>query len=176
MQSGCGCMDLEQFDTHPVNDYQPHHILSAERHILRSAQNHSRTCLAKPASAGWWLRVLTVVLFVFHINYVPFHLLTETHFDDFHVTFAESAVHDDGHDDGDHHDSDHHKPHSVSDHLIQMVAKHQPSFLAVTFLPSETLVCLARPDSQVIRFHCERWKLPGESPPDPAQPRAPPLA
>ncbi len=176
MQSGCGCMDLEKFDTHPVTNYQPHHILSAERHILRSAQNHSRIWLPKPASAGCWLRVLTMVLFVFHINYVPYHLLTETHFDDFHVTVAESAVHDDGHDDGDHHDSDHHKPHSVSDHLIQMVAKHQPSFLAVAFLPSETLVCLARPDSQVVRLRCERWKLPGESPPDPAQPRAPPLA
>ena len=169
-------MEMEQFDTHPVNDYQAHHILSAERLILISAQNSSRSWLAKPASAGWWMRVLTVVLFVFHINYVRFHLLTEPHFDDFPVAVAESAAHDDGHDDGDHHESDHHKPHSVSDHLIQMVAKNQPLFLAVTFLRSETHVCSAQPDSQVVRLHSERWKIPGESPPDPAQPRAPPLA
>jgi len=57
-------MEMEQFDTHPVNDYQAHHILSAERLILISAQNSSRTWLAKPASASWWLRVLTVVSFV----------------------------------------------------------------------------------------------------------------
>ncbi|PYJ56073.1 MAG: hypothetical protein DME24_23260 [Verrucomicrobia bacterium] len=76
-------MEMEQFDTHPVNDYQAHHILSAERLILISAQNSSRSWLAKPASAGWWMRVLTVVLFVFHINFVRFHLLTEPHFDDF---------------------------------------------------------------------------------------------
>ncbi len=169
-------MEMEQFDTHPANDYEAHHILSAERLILISAQNPSRTALAKPASAGWWMRVLTVVLFVFHINYVPFHLLTEPHFDNFPVAVAGSASHEDGHDDGDQHESEHHKPHSVSDHLIQMVAKSQPSFLAVTFLRSETLVCLAQPDSQVVRLHSERWKIPGESPPDPEQPRAPPLA
>jgi hypothetical protein len=56
-----------------------------------------------------------------------------------------------------------------------MVTKHQSSFLAATFLASETLVCLTQPDAQVVCLRRERWRLPGESPPDPAQPRAPPL-
>jgi hypothetical protein len=122
------------------------------------------------------LRVLIVVLFIFHINYMRFHLLTEAHLDDLHVAIAESADHGDGHDDADHQESDHHKPHSVSVHLVQMVAKHQSSLLAVDFLPLEKLVCLTRPNSQVDRADCENWRLPGESPPDPLQPRAPPLA
>lgn len=133
---------------------------------------------AQPASAGWWVRVLVVVLFVFQINYVRFHLLTETHLDDIHVAVTENNANNDVDDDGDHHDhdSDHHKPHSISDHLIQMVVKHQAALLAVAFLPSETSICLTRPDSQAVRIFYESGKIPGESPPDPLQPRAPPLA
>jgi hypothetical protein len=129
-----------------------------------------------PASAGWWLRVLTVGLFIFHINYIRFHLLTETHLDDFHLAIAESGDHDDGHHDADHQESGHHRPHPVSDHLIQMASKHQPSLLAVDFLPVEKLACLAPPDRQVVRPDFERGKFPRESPPDPLQPRAPPIA
>ena len=129
-----------------------------------------------PTSAGWCLRVLTLVLFIFHISYIRFHLLTETHLDDSHVAIAEGADHDHGHDEAHHHDSDHHKPHPASDHLIQVIAKHQPSFLPLPFLSLAMLVRFAEPDSQGVRFHCESWKLPGESPPDPRQPRAPPLA
>lgn len=141
------------------------------------ARNRSLARLALPACAGWWVRVLTVGLFIFHINYIRFHLLMETHLDDFQVSIAESAEHDDGHHDADHQEGDDHKPHAASDHLIQMASKHQPSLLAIDFLPVEKLACFALPDApQVIRPDLETRKLPGVSPPGPLRPRAPPLA
>jgi 4'-phosphopantetheinyl transferase EntD len=109
-------------------------------------------------------------LFVFHIAYVRIHLLTETHLDDLHATQAQVVGHDDGHEDG-----DQHKPHPVSDHLMQMASKQEASLVAAPVVASETLVSLTRPDLPVARVRCESWKLPGESPPDPRQPRAPPL-
>lgn len=130
----------------------------------------------KPASAGWWMRVLVALLFVFQTGYVRYHLLTEAHHDEVPAAADEMALDYDGHDDGDHHDSDHHKPHSASDHLVQLISKHQTSLLTVDFISPETSFCLTRPDAQVFRVSYESAGAPGESPPDPQQPRAPPLA
>lgn len=135
-----------------------------------STQSRPSTCPTKPGLASGWLRVLMAGLFVFHITYVRLHLLTETHLDDLHAAQAQGVAHDDGHEDG-----DQHKPHPVSDHLMQMASKQQPAFVAAPVAASVTLVCSTRPDLRVVRVYCESWKLPGESPPDPLQPRAPPL-
>jgi hypothetical protein len=121
------------------------------------------------------MRVLVVLLFVFQTGYVRYHLLSEVHHDDVHAAAVETGFDHDDHDDGDHHDSDHHKPHSASDHLVQLIAKHQTSLLAVDFLSPETSFQLARPEPVVFRVLYESGKAPGESPPDPQQPRAPPL-
>jgi hypothetical protein len=122
------------------------------------------------------LRVLVVLLFVFQVHYVRFHLAAEFHHDSFQSAAGLAALHHDGHEHGDHHDSDHHQPHAVSDHLLQMAAKHQTSLLAIDFLAAEICFCLTPPDAQDICLVVERDKAPGESPPDPLQPRAPPLA
>ena len=138
-------------------------------------QRQSRAWSAKPASPGWWLRVLVALLFIFQTGYVRYHLLTEAHHDDAPAAADEIAFHHGEHDDGDHDNGDHHQPHSASDHLVQMVSKHQTSLLVIDFLASETSFCLAPPDAQVFRVLYESGKAPGASPPDPRQPRAPPL-
>lgn len=122
------------------------------------------------------MRVLLALLFVFQTGYVRYHFATEAHHDEANAaTEGATSLHDADHD-GDHDDSDHHKPHSASDHLVQMVAKHQPSLLAVHFIASETSFCLTRPETLVFRVIHESREMPGESPPDPLQPRAPPQA
>jgi hypothetical protein len=121
------------------------------------------------------MRMLVALLLVFQTGYVRYHLLTEAHHDDNHADTDEMAIHHDEPDDCDHHDSDQHKPHSASDHLVQLVAKDQPTPLAVHFLSQNTALHLTRPDTMVFRILYERGKAPGESPPDPQQPRAPPL-
>jgi hypothetical protein len=122
------------------------------------------------------MRVLVALLFVFQTGYVRYHLLTEVHHDDIPAAADETALGHDRHDDGDHHDSDHHTPHPASDHLIQMLAKHQASLPAIDFAESETSFYLPQPDVLVSRVLRESEGAPGESPPDPRQPRAPPLA
>ena len=137
---------------------------------------HPRAKMPRPDSVAWWLRLLTATFFVVHINYLQYHLFSETHLDELHAAAIEDHDHDDGPDDADHHDSDHHKPHAAADHQLQMLSKHQSPLLTIYFLASEYSLSLAPLDSQVVRIICERLKPPGESPPDPLQPRAPPLA
>lgn len=141
----------------------------------------SRTqCLhCPPDRAGWWGRLFVALLFAFYVSFIPIHLATEIHFDDSLASVADAALHHDGHDDGDHDaDTDHHKPHRASDHALTLtIAAKAPdvSALAVFFLPSLNSVLIDEPEPQPPIPVFEHIRPPGESPPDPRQPRAPPL-
>lgn len=130
---------------------------------------------AKPASAAWWARVLMLLLFVFQVGYTYFHLGTENHFDNAQQFAAgiEPAHHESP--DTDHHDSDH-QPHSASDHLVQMRPQQTVNLLVVDFIVSEISLSLTQPEAFVSRVIVEDEHAPGTIPPDPLQPRAPPLA
>ena len=145
--------------------------------MTRGSRTHR---LCSPARAGWWGRLLAALVFAFYVNFVPIHLATETHLDDTLASVAGEALHHDGHDDGDHHDdSEHHTPHPASDHtLILAASANAPSasVVAVFFLPAVTSVLHSEPEPQPPIPVYERVRPPGESPPDPLQPRAPPLA
>ena len=130
---------------------------------------------AKPASAAWWARVLMLLLFVFQIGYTYFHLGTETHHDEFLQSAAQVQVPDHDSHDTDHHDS-HHQPHSASDHLVQMRPQQTVNLLVVDFIVSENPFSLTQPEAFVVRVIPEDEHAPGAIPPDPLQPRAPPLA
>jgi len=133
--------------------------------------------LAKPAAIRARLGVLTVLLLVLQISFVHVHLLTEPHhLDGIHFAAADGASHDGGHQDEHDHERDTRQPHSAADHLVQMVAKHRTSFLAVVALPTERGIVLIRPDVEFVRIDFTGGIAPGEPPPDPLQPRAPPLA
>jgi len=132
-----------------------------------------------PDRAGWWGRLFVALLFAFHVSFIPIHLATETHLDDSLGSVA-ADLHHDGHDDSDHDaDSDHHTPHRASDHTLTLtVSAKAPSVtaLAVFFLPALTSVLIGEPEPQPPVPIFERIRPPGDSPPDPLQPRAPPLA
>jgi hypothetical protein len=132
-----------------------------------------------PARAGWWGRLFTALLFAFYVNFIPIHLATETHLDDSLASVADPDHHHDGHDDaGHHHDSEHHTPHRASDHALTFTASAKApraSVLAVFFLPAVTSVLICEPEPQPPIPIFERVRPPGESSPDPLQPRAPPL-
>jgi hypothetical protein len=116
--------------------------------------------------------LLTAALFAFHVNYVRIHLLTEAHHSDSSIASAHAADHHDGED----HEHDHgqHKPHSASEHQLQLAGKQQSSFALVAFLLPETSLFLTPPEPLVVCSTFEHGSRPGESPPDPRQPRAPP--
>jgi hypothetical protein len=119
-------------------------------------------------------------LFSFYVNYVPIHLATATHLDDLLASVAEVAFHHDGHDEAEHDGhTDHHVPHPGSDHNLNLAAQTQApnaAALAVLYVLADTSVLIEAPQHQQPIPIFERIKLPGESPPDPLQPRAPPLA
>ena len=117
------------------------------------------------------------LLFAFYVHYIPFHLLSETHWDDAARPPQSAAGYDEHHRGADHDDHDgHHTPHSASDHAIQILPKSESLFFALVFLPAASALVIEAPELlpgvPVIR----RIKPPGESPPDPRQPRAPPLS
>ena len=139
---------------------------------------HAKRSLS-PKAAGWWFRLFVAGMFAFYLNFVPIHLATATHLDSFLESVAEVVSHHDGHDDANHHDdNDHHTPHPVSDHALNLVAQTQSPVSVVAFVcvlaDTSILIELPQPQPPIPVF--ERIRPPGEPPPDPLQPRAPPLA
>src|SRR5437667_8634095 len=134
---------------------------------------------SRPARAAIALvaRGLMALLFTFYVNYIPFHLLTERHLADTLCSEQLAAVHLDDHDDADldGHDG-HHKPHPSSEHSIQILPKSESVVLCIAFLPVVTVVVLDVPGSRVTAAFADRIWPPGEPPPEPSQPRAPPTA
>ena len=143
----------------------------------RGTQTHCRPC--SPAKVGWWGRLFAALLFTFYVGFIPVHLATETHLGDLPASVDDADLHHDGHDDGDHDaDSGHHTPHRASDHTLILTAPEKsPNVpaLAVLFLPALVSVFVNEPEPQPKAPVFERIRLPGESPPGPLQPRAPPL-
>src|SRR5882762_9049005 len=114
-------------------------------------------------------RGLMALLFTFYVNYIPFHLLTERHFDEAFSSDQLVAADLDDHDDADHDGHDgHHKPHPSSEHSIQILPKSDSLVLCLAFLPAVTAVVLDAPKSGVTVSFVERIWPPGVSPPGPS--------
>ena len=130
-----------------------------------------------PANAAWWGRLLVASFFAFYLNYVPIHLASVAHLNALFVSVA--VIHDDDHADGGHHDDADHVPHPASDHTLNVAPQtHAPGAvaLAVLCVVADTSILIDAPQPQQRISVFERVRPPGESPPDPLQPRAPPLA
>ena len=127
-----------------------------------------------PASVRWWLGLLTAALFSFHIHYVPLHLLTEVHHSHGSTASAQTVDHHHDHPDEDDHDHGQHQPHSASMHQLQLAGKQPSSQPLVVFLLPEALPLMTLPEPLVVHSTLAHGNRPGESPPDPRQPRAPP--
>lgn len=144
--------------------------------FVNTCQHDDRSL--SPTKAGWWVRLVVAGVFAFYLNYVPVHLATATHLDGFLESVAHALSHHDGHDDADHHDDNNHTPHPSSDHTLTLTAQTQSpvSVLAVVCVLADASILIEMPQPQrpIPVFECIR--PPGESPPDPLQPRAPPLA
>ena len=130
-----------------------------------------------PRKAGWWGRLAIAAFFGFYLNYVPIHLASVAHLNALFVSVA--VIHGDDHADGEHHNDADHVPHPASDHTLNLTPQtHAPGVvaLAVLCVLADTSILIDAPQHQQRISVFERVKPPGESPPDPLQPRAPPLA
>ncbi|MBC8096811.1 MAG: hypothetical protein H7Y43_13460 [Akkermansiaceae bacterium] len=140
-------------------------------------QHYQRFSLTK---AGSWSRLFVAALFAGYLNYIPLHLATAKHWDGLLEAVAEVVVHHDGHGDADHsHDNDSHVPHPSSDHTLTFKAQTHASSvlsLAVFLQPLNSTILPVEPAVRLSSPVFERIWPPEDSPPDPLQPRAPPLA
>ena len=142
-----------------------------------NTRQHDNRSLS-PTTAGWWVRLVVAGVFAFYLNYVPIHLASATHLDGVLESLAELVFHSDDHH-AEHQDSDGHVPHPASDHTLTLTAQTQSpvSATAVVCVLSDTSILHELPQQQQQPIPVfERIRPPGESPPDPLQPRAPPLA
>jgi hypothetical protein len=120
---------------------------------------------------------LVAAFVAFYLNYVPIHLATAAHLDGVLDSLAELVFHHHDHH-AEHHDSDEHVPHPASDHALTLTAQTPSpvSVLAVVCVLADTSILIELPQQQQPIPVFERIRPPGESPPDPLQPRAPPFA
>lgn len=144
-----------------------------------SARRTTTICCS-PKTADWWLRLFVAVLFAFYVNYIPAHLATAIHLNDAFAWVVDSVFHPHDHED-DHSEepSDHHTPHPASDHALVFASQSQPSSPSVLPMVFPLVDVALSLDRQVLLpAHpiVERIKPPGESPPEPSQPRAPPIS
>ena len=130
-------------------------------------------------SGRWWLCLWTTLLFVFSVNYIPAHLAGTAHLHEAVAAVLDSVLHLHDHADV---PSDErpggHTPHPASDHDLTFTAQGQSLgvVLLIAFIPAEATLPLDAPQVAWSNPIIERIKPPGESPPGPAQPRAPPIA
>ena len=114
-----------------------------------------------------------VALAVFYFNFLAIHLATETHFHGHDHDHAHATGVDHDHDN----DGSGHIPHDASAHLLDVALKGADVLDAPTLAIASPLFILDLPVS-ISRTPClfERVHPPGQSPPEPRLPRAPPLA
>jgi hypothetical protein len=132
-----------------------------------------------PKTAGWWLRLLVAVMFAFYVNYIPAHLATAVHLDDAFAWVVDSVFHPHDHADNHSEDPSDHQPHPASDHILVFASQGQPTspgVFPIVFLLPDVALSLDTPVLQPAHPIAEWIKPPGESPPEPSQPRAPPLS
>lgn len=122
------------------------------------------------------MRLSGLLLFVYAVNYAPAHLALEIHVSDFPAAkpFVESwatpllstgvPAHTD------------HAPHLASDHSLRLVSQAQVSPVGFDCCLTTATVEVCRSQFVLPLFLTERQNPPGLPPPDPLQPRAPPLA
>jgi hypothetical protein len=132
-----------------------------------------------PPFGRFWLCLLTTLVFCFYVNYVPVHLATAIHLDDAVAAILGSVLHPHEHaEDPSEEQDDDHASHPFSDHALTFAVQKQTPVVAplTVCLHSETSLHLHAPEEERSNPIVERIKPPGESPPDPLQPRAPPFA
>lgn len=130
-----------------------------------------------PNKAGWWSPACVAILFAFHLNYVPVHLASGLHVSELFASLSHSGFHEHHHR-GEETEESHHVPHSASDHALDLAVRNQSltGNLDVFLLPADAAVLVGESSPTPKLPILERIKPPGESPPDPLQPRAPPFA
>lgn len=124
----------------------------------------------------WWMRFFGLLLFVYGVNFAPVHLALETHLGDLPTSARSIGVEAWLLSATRQATDSHHDPHLASDHSLRLATQAQVSFVSFDCYAPSATVEICRPQLLFSLFLTERQNPPGLPPPDPLQPRAPPLA
>jgi len=126
-------------------------------------------------SADWWVRWLALVLFAGSVNYERAHLSLDAHLDAVPMAygdpgsegaFAASSQEEDHH---------HHDAHPAWEHSIQIARVSQAVPIVIESVLTVVFTEPLLPQPFFRLSLTERLNPPGIPPPDPRQPRAPPI-
>ena len=126
------------------------------------------------ATSSRAVRVFTIFLFLFYVNFTAFHLFEEPHLIGEFASEGHSTVDSDHHHDSDH-DHDH-KPHVASDHSFQALLKAGSVSVCPVFVATDVTVPIEPPTMYFVATFVDCMGPPPKAIPDPLQPRAPPLS
>jgi hypothetical protein len=121
------------------------------------------------------IRVFTIFLFLFYVNFTAFHLFAESHVIGEFSAGSHAMVEGHHHHDSDH-DHDHHKPHVAADHSIQALLNAGSISVCSVFIATDVTIPIEPPPMYVVAVFVDCMGPPPKAIPDPLQPRAPPLS
>lgn len=139
---------------------------------MTKKQQYRNLLALKNSITQQWIGFSVAVLFGLYSGYIPFHLLTESHF---HLYSSETTGVESDHESSDH-DHDGHKPHDANEHLFQCLGRTAIPVLATASVDSNIPFLLPEPKSNFPCFSGSTEKPPDDAPRQTSQPRAPPLA
>ena len=122
------------------------------------------------------MRLFGLLLFVYGVNYVPLHLALETHVGNSPGSLQTESAQWGGLVAAGHEADSDHAPHLASDHSLRLASHAQLGYVITGFCLASVVVDVFPPQLTLPLFLRERQNPPGLPPPDPLQPRAPPLA
>jgi len=139
-------------------------------------QNRQKARRRRTFFGCWWMRLFGLLLFVYGVNYAPVHLALETHVGDLPNSSRGASTQAGGLFAVGHEAGLDHVPHLASDHSLRLASHAQVSYVSLAFCAPSVAIEVSRPQLTLPLFLTERQNPPGLPPPDPLQPRAPPLA
>jgi hypothetical protein len=126
-------------------------------------------------SADWWVRLLALVLFAGSVNYERAHLSLDAHLDAVPWACGDPRSKDAFEATSQEEDHHHHDAHPAWEHSIH-IARVSPALPIVIESALTVVFTEPLPPQPFCRlFLTERLNPPGIPPPDPLQPRAPPV-
>lgn len=121
------------------------------------------------------MRVFALLLFVYGVNHTPLHLALETHLGDLSTSIDGAETRPAGVAVTGREDASHHAPHLASDHSMRLAPQARVGFVSVDLSRASDSLEVYYSQPRLPLLLTERQNPPGVPPPDPLQPRAPPL-
>jgi hypothetical protein len=140
---------------------------------MTQSKHSGLTC--RLLSVDWWVRLLALVLFAGSVNYERAHLSLDAHLDAVPMACGAPGFEDAFEATSQEEDHHHHDAHPAWEHSIHIARVSHAVPIVFEFASTVVFTEPLLPQPFFSLFFAERLNPPGIPPPDPRQPRAPPI-